>query len=174
VESDRDLIERARDGSPEALASLYRRYWPLSWQWAYAITGSRERADDLAQTAILAAVDALPSFDVSRPFGAWLKRIVINAGIDEIRRLRRGPVPLDWFVDRLHAATDDDEARFGGLVEAVASLAPARRHVIVLHYWLDLQVDEVAALLGLPFGTVASRLSRGLADLREALTEHHV
>ncbi len=54
------------------------------------------------------------------------------------------------------------------------SLQPARRAVIVLHYWLDLSADEIADRLEIPYGTVASRLSRGLADLRLALEEHRV
>jgi RNA polymerase sigma-70 factor, ECF subfamily len=174
VESDGALIERARGGSGDALAALYRRYWPLAWQWAYALTGNRERADDLAQDAFITAVDALPRFDVERPFRPWLKRILLNAGIDEIRRLRRGPVPLDWFADRRRAATEDEHREAGDLVDAVRALKPARRNVIVLHYWLELQVDEIAALLELPYGTVASRLSRGLADVRSALAEQHV
>ena len=174
MESDGRLIVDARRGSGDALAALYRKYWPIAWQWAYAITGNRERADDLAQEAFLSAADALPRFDVERPFGPWLKRILLNAAIDDIRRLRRSPVPLDWFDDLRPAATPEQDRDAGELIDAVRALAPARRLVIVLHYWLELKVDEIAALLELPYGTVASRLSRGLADVRAALEEQHV
>jgi RNA polymerase sigma factor (sigma-70 family) len=174
VTTDRELIASARRGSEEALETLFRRYWPLAWQWAYAFTGNRARADDLAQESFVAAVAALPRFDVERPFQPWLKRILLNTAIDELRHLRRRELPSNWFEDRRRPEPEDERLGSDELVSAVRSLQPARRVVIVLHYWLDLPVDEIAVRLGVPYGTVASRLSRALADLRLALEEHHV
>ena len=167
--TDAELIASARHGSEEALEALFRRYWPLAWQWAYALTGKRERADDLAQEAFLRAFRALPRFDVERPFRPWRKRILLNTGIDELRRRRNSELPLDWFEDRRRPEGDDARRDSDELVQAVRSLPAARRGVIVLHYWLDLSADEIADHLGIPYGTVASRLSRGLADLRASL-----
>ena len=170
---DTVLVEAAAAGSRDAIADLYERYWPLAWQWAYLVTGSRARADDLAQDAIVRAFGALDRFDPQRPFGPWLKRILVNKAIDDARRDRRLRVGDEWMAD-LKAPGDDVTAVSGDVVDAVRGLAPARREVIVLHCWLDLAVDEIAALLGLPFGTVASRLSRALADLRVALDGERV
>jgi RNA polymerase sigma-70 factor, ECF subfamily len=172
--TDAELIEAARSGDDDALDALYRRYWPLAWQWAYALTGKRERADDLAQEAFVGAIASLHRFDVERPLRPWLKRILLNRAIDELRRLRRGEVPTDWFDDRLRPDAEDARRESDELVAAVRALPPARRTVIVLHYWLDLPVDEIAALLSLPYGTVASRLSRGLAELRCCLEHERV
>lgn len=169
------MVEGVRRGSSAALAALYRRYWPLAWQWAYAMTGSRARADDLAQDAFMRALDALAGFDVERPFGPWLKRILVNLGIDEMRRLHRADAAVldSWMrecrpADALEPGASDD------LVDAVRTLPPPRRLVVVLHYWLDLSIDEIGALLELPRGTVCSRLSRARADLRLALEDEHV
>ena len=172
--TDAELIVSARRGSDEAFEALFRRYWPLAWQWAYAVTGNRARADDLAQEAFARAIAALPRFDAERPFRPWLKRILLNAGIDELRRLRSKDLPLDWFEDRRLLESEDDALESDEFVQAVRSLQPARRAVIVLHYWLDLSADEIADRMEIPYGTVASRLSRGLADLRLALEEHRV
>jgi RNA polymerase sigma-70 factor (ECF subfamily) len=169
---DTALVEAAAAGSPDAITALYERYWPLAWQWAYLATGSRSRADDLAQEAVVRAFGALNRFDPQRPFGPWLKRILVNKAIDDARKERRLRVGDEWMTD-LRAAPDDTEVS-DEVVAAVRSLAPARREVIVLHYWLDIAVDEIAALLGLPFGTVASRLSRALSDLRVALEGERV
>jgi RNA polymerase sigma-70 factor, ECF subfamily len=178
VVDDRALIEAARAGSADAVSALYRRYWPTAWQWAYAVTGNRARADDLAQEAFMRAVDALADFDVERRFGPWLKRILVNLGIDELRRIHRvnwREADSEWMSDRRWTlATNDDVRPSDEVVEAVRRLAPSRRMVIVLHYWLDLAVDDIATLLGLPYGTVASRLSRALADLRVELEDEHV
>jgi RNA polymerase sigma-70 factor (ECF subfamily) len=172
--TDSELIAGAREGSAEAQEALFRRYWPSAWQWAYALTGSRGRADDLAQEAFVRAFSSLSRFDAERPFRPWLKRILLNAGIDELRRLRNTELPLDWFDDRRRPDDEDERRESDELVAAVRALAPARREVVVLHYWLDLSADEIAGRLGIPYGTVASRLSRGLADLRVALEEHRV
>ena len=169
---DTALVEAATAGSHDAIAELYERYWPLAWQWAYLATGSRSRADDLAQEAVVRAFAALDRFDPQRPFGPWLKRILVNKAIDDARKERRLRVGDEWMSD-LRAAPDDSGAS-DEVVAAVRELAAPRREVIVLHYWLDLAVDEIAALLGLPFGTVASRLSRALADLRVTLEEQRV
>jgi RNA polymerase sigma-70 factor, ECF subfamily len=172
--TDAELIASASRGSDEAFETLFRHYWPLAWQWAYALTGNRTRADDLAQEAFARAVAALPRFDIERPFRPWLKRILLNTGIDELRRLPSKDLPLDWFEDRRRPEDEDEALESDELVEAVRSLQPARRSVIVLHYWLDLSADEIADRLEIPYGTVASRLSRGPADLRVALEEHRV
>jgi len=169
---DSSLIEPAAAGSPDAVAQLYERYWPLAWQWAYLLTGSRAGADDLAQDAVMRAFDALDRFDPQRPFGPWLKRILVNKAIDDARRDRRVRVGDEW-LEELKAAPVDAPAS-DDVVAAVRALSPQRREIIVLHYWLDLAVDEIAALLGLPFGTVASRLSRALRDLRVALEDARV
>jgi RNA polymerase sigma-70 factor, ECF subfamily len=168
------VIESARHGSGAAVDALYRRYWPIAWQWAYALTGHRQRADDLAQDAVLSAFASLGRFDAERPFRPWLKRILLNRAVDELRRLRRGELPVDWFDDRLRPSGEEDLRASDELVAAVRSLPPARRIVIVLHYWLDLPVDEIAALLSVPYGTAASRLSRGLAQLRVCLENERV
>jgi RNA polymerase sigma-70 factor (ECF subfamily) len=97
----------------------------------------------------------------------------VNKAIDDSRRERRMRVGDEW-MGELRAAPDDVAQASDEIVAAVRALAPARREVIVLHYWLDLAVDEIAALLGLPFGTVASRLSRALADLRVSIEGERV
>ena len=172
--TETELIAEAKKGSAQAVEALFRRFWPLAWQWAYALTGNRERANDLAQEAFVRALSSLPRFDAERPFRPWLKRILLNAGIDDIRRLRNSELPLDWFDDRRRPQGEDEQRESDELVAAVRALQPARREVIVLHYWLDLSADEIAAQLGVPYGTVASRLSRGLADLRLGLEERRV
>ena len=70
--------------------------------------------------------------------------------------------------------TAEDDLRHWAVADAVAALGSGKRIVIVLHYWLDLPLDEIAGILGLPVGTVASRLGRAKAELRAVLEEDHV
>lgn len=155
---------------------LFRRHWPTVWQVAYAVLGSRAAADDAAQGAMISAFAALENFDEQRPLGPWLKRIAFNRAVDELRR-RRGPTDRDLYqaAESLSAAGDAPELAAGGPIgAAVAQLAPERRTIIVLHYWLDQTRDQIAEILDLPSGTVASRLGRALAELRSLLEEEHV
>ncbi len=172
---DRELIALARRGSRDAAGTLFDRYWLFAWQAAYAVTMNRTIADDAAQEAIQRAFGSLERFDTTRPFGPWLKRIVINCAVDQLRRTRRlttldADVPLEEWA--LPHVADDVELR--ALVDAVVALAPAKRAVIVLRYWLDLPFEEIAGVLGLPVGTVASRHARALAELRLALEDERV
>lgn len=174
---DIELIVLAREGSAEAVEVLFDRYWPHAWRAAFAVTADRSLADDAAQEAIEKAFGTLRRFDETRPFGPWLKRIVVNRAIDQLRRHRRlatlrdeGATLHNWSV----GASAEDDLRLWAVTDAVAALGEAKRLVIVLHYWLDLSLEEIAGALGLPVGTVASRLARAKTDLRAVLEEQHV
>ena len=170
---DRDLIELAREGSDGAAGALFDRYWPFAWRAAYAVTLNRSLADDAAQEAIGRAFAGLARFDTTRPFGPWLKRIAVNCAIDLLRDAeRRGR--LDGHPELELGSVDAAEAAdVSEVVTAVAALSPAKRAVVALRYWLELPFDEIAGVLGLPVGTVASRHSRALEELRATLGEEH-
>jgi RNA polymerase sigma-70 factor, ECF subfamily len=174
---DTHLIVLARRGSSEAVGVLFDRYWPHVWRTAYAVTADRSLADDAAQEAIEKAFAALDRFDETRPLGPWLKRIAVNRAVDHLRRRRRVEVLEDeeivfhaWAVSE----SAEDDLRQWAVADAVAALGAGKRMVIVLHYWLDLPLEEIAGVLGLPVGTVASRLARAKAELRAVLEEQHV
>jgi RNA polymerase sigma-70 factor (ECF subfamily) len=174
---DPELIALAREGSTEAAGALFDRYWVLAWGAAYAVTADRALADEAAQEAIERAFSAFHQYDDTRPFGPWLKRIAINRAIDHLRRERRLEV-LNEESAALHGwalgEAADEDLHLWAVADAVASLGAAKRTVVVLRYWLDLPIEEIAGVLGLPVGTVASRLSRALVELRSALEEEHV
>jgi RNA polymerase sigma-70 factor (ECF subfamily) len=162
--SDGELVARARSGSSDAAAELFRRHWPAAWRMARAVTGRRDMADDIAQDAFERAFAALPRFDRRRPFAPWLHRIVVNRSLDLLRSERR-LVRLDA-DERIEGEWRDAAAEDRGLLRAVSGLTPQRRVVIVLRYGLGYPPGEIAAMLDLPVGTVHSRLARALDDLR--------
>jgi RNA polymerase sigma-70 factor (ECF subfamily) len=169
---DQALIGGALRGSPDAAAELFRRYWRSSWRVALAVVGRRAAADDVAQEAFVKAIGALAGFDAQRPFGPWLHRIVVNCAIDLVRSERR-LVGLDQLDNETHDPFED-RLPDRELLAAVGRLDAGRRMVIALRYWLDYSPSEIADLLDLPVGTVSSRLSRALAELRKGLEASRV
>jgi RNA polymerase sigma-70 factor (ECF subfamily) len=169
--SDADLIGRALVGSRDAAGELFRRHWVPAWRAAFAIVGRRAAADDIAQEALQSAFRALPRFDTARPFAPWLHRIVVNRALDFIR----GESRLVGLDQRDNGTLDslDEHLRDEELFAALRLLDPQRRAVVGLRYWLDYSEGEIAALIELPVGTVSSRLSRALADLRSELEANH-
>ena len=162
METDADLVLAARRGSREALGAIFDRHWPRVWRAAYATCADREIANDAAQDAFLRAASALRRFDSRRPLEPWLVRIAVNRAIDLVRRERR-LVPAE---DAVELFRPDDRLADEEFAEALRALGPERRAVIALHYWLDYTTPEIAEVLGVPLGTVNSRLARALRDLR--------
>jgi RNA polymerase sigma-70 factor, ECF subfamily len=148
--SEPALVRAAQRGSAEAFAELFRRHWPRAHRAAWLVVHDATAAEDVAQEAFLAAVRSLDRFDRRRPFGPWLHRIVVNRAIDyaRARELRREVADLG--------------------VE-IAAVEPDQRAVIVMRHLLGFTPGEIASALGLPRGTVNSRLRRGLDGLQEAV-----
>jgi RNA polymerase sigma-70 factor, ECF subfamily len=170
--TDGRLIELTRCGSSSAAGELFDRYWSQAWYAAFAVLGDRTAADDVAQDAVQRAFGALARFDETRAFGPWLKRIAVNCAIDELRRRRK----VDSLDEQRVLRQGESESLAGqlrnlGVVDAVAALAPNKRLVVVLRYWLDFPIEEIAEVLQIPAGTVASRLSRAHDELRVLLRE---
>ena len=162
-----DIVRRARAGTPEAVEDFVRANWALVWRAAYAVTGDAQLAEDAAQETFVRALRSLHHLR-GRPVRPWLRRIAANCAIDQLRRRPRGWVGAELAPEagRLPADEPDDD-----LVTAVLALPVERRMVVVLHFWCDWTHREIASVLGIPPGTVASRLSRALDELSLRVTE---
>lgn len=137
---------------------------------AYGMCGDWHRADDLVQTALVRLYVAWPRVSRQGTEDAYVRRILLNAAIDESRRAVRREVPTDTLPDLAAVPGLGVEER-DSLVAALQELPVQQRAVVLLRHWLGLPVAEVAAELGLSEGTVKSHTSRGLAALRGRLAE---
>jgi RNA polymerase sigma-70 factor (ECF subfamily) len=167
---DTALVREAQRGSDRALADLYAAHWPDAHRAAYLVVRDSGAAEDIAQDAFLAAVDALDRFDRRRPFAPWLHRIVVNRAIDWGRReaLRRGAGGAD---PGEKAAPAQRQEVGEDVMEALAGLPVEQRAVVVLRHLLEYTPGEIARMLDLPRGTVNSRLRRALDRLGSVLEE---
>jgi RNA polymerase sigma-70 factor (ECF subfamily) len=164
------LVRAAQQGSEAAVAELFARHWSAAYRAAVLVTGDRAAAEDIAQEAFLAALRALPSFDTRRPLRPWLHRIVVNRAIDFARaRALRNEVGADAAGEAPAPPSVDAGAVGEDVAAALLRLGPEQRAVIVLRYLLEFTPGEIGAILGLPRGTVNSRLRRGLDALGDTI-----
>ena len=163
---ERAWVRGAQNGSVSDLEALFRAHWPRAYRAAYLVVHDAAAAEDIAQEAFLAAVRALDRFDRRRPFAPWLHRIAVNRAIDWTRRRAQRREQAEG--DAPAAAVDGGpEGLSRELVAAFGALSPEHRAVVVLRYLLEYTPGEIAELLGVPRGTVNSRLRRGLDALKE-------
>jgi len=166
------LVVRARDGDEDAFTQLVDMDGDRCYAIAYRILRDVDRAKDAVQQAYLLAWRELPRLrDVER-FEVWLYRLLVNACYEEGRRHRRwstrvrvlpmeGPAAPDPIV-----SIDDRDA----LERAFAQLSPEHRAVFVMHHYAGLPLATIADVVGVPVGTVKSRLHHSVRNLRTALT----
>jgi RNA polymerase sigma-70 factor, ECF subfamily len=168
---DAALVRAAQRGSHDAIEELFERHWGAAHRAAYLIVRDAAAAEDVAQEAFLAAIRSLDRFDRRRPFAPWLHRIVANRAIDHARAraLRRelsdAGLPERAAAEQARAAPGEE------LLDAIGALDPDQRAAIVLRHLLEYTPGEIARLLGVPRGTVNSRLRRGLDALGDALEQ---
>lgn len=170
--SDPELVAAAMRGDRTANDQLLRQHQPMIWAICRRIVGDDHSAADAAQEAMISVVKNLNRFDGRSNIRTWIYRIATNAALDELRRRRRRPDPvshevLAQGVSTTLAGTSQVDDRL--LVdEALGTLSPEFRAAVVLRDLVDLDYAEIGELLGLPPGTVRSRIARG----RRVLAEH--
>lgn len=178
---DTDLVSQARAGDAAASNELVLRHRAAAFRFALQLTGNREDALDVTQEAMLRFLDTLDRFEADRPVQPWLFRIVRNKAYDlgrrqKVRRaesldelLERGmPAPVQAAphpIERLELA--DLQRR---VWDALARLPEMHREILVLREYEDLSYGEISEVLGVPTGTVMSRLHRARKALRELLS----
>jgi RNA polymerase sigma-70 factor, ECF subfamily len=170
----RDLVERAQRGDHDAFAALADAAIGRLDTAARLVLRDPDRAKDVVQNTLIRVWRDLPGLRDPDRFNAWTHRVLVRACYDELRRTRRRVIEVEL--------TSLDYTSVGDTTVAMAArdelergfhrLDADQRLVVVLHYYLDLPLPEVAATLGIPLGTAQSRLHRGLAALRRMLGAH--
>lgn len=178
--SDEELVAAARRGDATAMDTLLRAHYDRVHAVCRRIAGSSRDADDAAQEAMIRIVRSLDKFDGRSSFATWAYRIATNTSLDELRKRKRRP--------QLHLANDRDDdtgppepadelshrhiesvADRIAIDEALAELPEEFRAPVVLRDVGNLDYAEIADQLGVPVGTVKSRIARGRRILVERL-----
>ena len=167
----RDLVQRAIDGDREAYSELVRQSIDRSYALASLVLRDPDRARDATQDAYVAAWRGLSSLRDPDRFEPWLRRLVVRACYQELRRERRHRHVQVVEID-LGRMAPDPASGFGErdrLERAFRRLPPDQRTALVLRHYLDLTLEEVADAMGVPIGTAKSRLHRAASAMRAIL-----
>jgi len=177
---DAALVRAAQSGDRDALDQLFRRHYDRVFGVCRRITGNEADAADAAQEAMIAMVRGLTRFDGRASFGTWAYRIATNASLDELRRRRRRPLVAGRDRDHEHDHHEHADPTAGESVEqlgdreqieaALAALPEDFRVPVVLRDVADLDYAEIAGILGVPTGTVKSRIARGRGMLANTIS----
>ena len=169
------LIQRCLQGDQTAWDAIVRMYWRKVFNVAYKFVGKHEEAEDLAQEIFLKIFKSLDTFDRRANFQTWLVSVSRNLCIDHYRSVRKERQTIDRAVDasELTPASNDpgpmaaleQRDRLTLLRDALAALPDALRTAVLMRDIHELSYQEIADRLGLPEGTVKSRINRGRAEL---------
>ncbi len=168
LEQDQIYIRRVLDGDKNAYAFLVDKYKSMVYTLAYRITKNREEAEEVAQDVFIKAYQSLQSFQGKAKFSSWLYRIVYNSGISHIRKQPKGNIPIDeanipeaLYVEskRNHDSLSGEERkRF--LDIALDSLDEDERMFVILYYYEERDLEEIAEIAGLTKNNTKVRLFR--------------
>lgn len=168
---DRDLVEQAQRGDREAFAILARAHGDRLMAIAQRILRDVGRAEDAVQQTLVIAWRELPGLRDPDRFDAWLQRLLVNASYAEARRSRTWNanvrvLPLDGPGGADESLALDNRDR---LERGFRRLPPDQRAILVFTHYLGLSPTEIAERLGIPAGTVRSRLHYAHRAMRAAL-----
>jgi len=173
---DEELVRRYVAGDRAAFSALVSRHERRVYNLAYRMLGREEDARDATQDAFLTALRKLSSFRAEAAFTTWMHRVTVNACYDILRKRKREPVlgePEEEDRNRVGPASPDhaESAATAIDVQRALALVPQEfRAVLILHDIQDLPYEEIAEIVGIPIGTVKSRLHRGRVALGKLLS----
>jgi RNA polymerase sigma-70 factor (ECF subfamily) len=171
AEPTSETIRRAQDGDQSAIVTLVAEQKRYVYSIAMSLLHQPDDAADLTQDAFLRMLRSLRTYRGETKFTTWLYRLVVNLGIDRLRRRGLPPISLDDDGSTVEVAStlpsDDlpltvereDDAR--RVRDAVAQLPDAQRLALTLHYFEDLRYEDIAEVMGVPLNTVKSHIRRG-------------
>jgi RNA polymerase sigma-70 factor, ECF subfamily len=170
------LVRRAQTGDRRAAAAALATVWGRISGIAYAICCDATLAEDAAQEASVRVLANMSQVRNAGAFVAWADRVTTRASLDLLRwerdtRDRTSELHDDADSIRTAHAGPPEGANHLAVVDALRSLSASQRATIVLYYWLDIPIDEIASVLGCEAGTIKSRLARGRAHLATVLKE---
>lgn len=167
---DTYLIERARGGDEDALSELILNYTPYVYRTAYAFLHDSMEAEDVVQEVFIKVYRSLPQLSEARAFHSWLSKIITHQCLDWAKKKQATPI-ADVSLESLASPAHSNYDRRLIIKEALSNLSEEHRTVLVLREWQGYDYHEISLILGIPLGTVKSRISSARMQMRKLLSD---
>ncbi len=169
---EQEAVRLCQDGDRDAFRVLVERYQSVLFGTAFLMTRDQAVTEELVQDALLSAWKGIGGFRGDGPVKPWLVRILVNRVVSHQRRRSLPVVPIAEATEPPAPDRTAQEAEAKDSVRrGLAELSEEQRQVVMLRYFSELTVPEIADVLDMPEGTVKSRLSRSLTELRKVIGE---
>jgi RNA polymerase sigma-70 factor (ECF subfamily) len=176
MHAEQDLVRRAQSGDQEAFAQLVRAHQTMVYRLALARTRRHQDAEEIAQTVFVKAWQGLPAFRGEAALSTWLYRLTLNACTDFFRQSYPEPLSLDDLGSPartpVQPSPEEDllqREKEAALLQAIHRLPEQSREILALREFDGRSYEELSQILGIPVGTVRSRLARARLALRKDL-----
>lgn len=168
-EREQLLIRQAQQGDSAALASLMHEHYSFVFKYLLKISMDPKMAEDLAQDTMVRCIERIDRYDGSSAFSSWLITIATRLFIDKTRRKKRERswIKQEEGARRLRWHYEHHQESWSDLLEQLSRLPTDQRIAILLKHYYGYTYDEIGSMLKIPPGTVKSRVSCGLSELRK-------
>ncbi|WP_018885563.1 sigma-70 family RNA polymerase sigma factor [Paenibacillus massiliensis] len=164
-----ELIIRAKQGDPKAFQELVHADKEKLYRMAYIYMGNEEDALEVFQETIYKAFKSISTLQNNQYYSTWMTRILINTALALLRRKQK-VIPFSPEILENHASTDNGQLEDQlDLLQALDTLEEKYKSVLLLRFYKDFTIKQIAEILDIPEGTVKTHIHRGLSSLRQQL-----
>jgi len=164
------LVIKCKQGDRDAFDQLVAKWQRRLWNYAYKVTGSDSASWDIVQETWCGVIKGLRKLDDAGVFPCWVFKILSNKCTDWLRKQQRRARLSDELRGRANnSQAPRADSAADSLEETIEKLPPDRRILLALRYKEDFDIAQIAQILGIPAGTVKSRLHRTLEQLRQLM-----
>ncbi|WP_064091772.1 RNA polymerase sigma factor SigY [Rossellomorea aquimaris] len=168
---ERELIKRAKKGDHAAFALLFKENYPFLVKYLIKVTMNHHQAEELAQHTMAKCVEKIHQFNGKSKFSSWLITIATNRYVDLQREKKReeNRQQEEASFRKLKWDVHSRQEEWSEVLEALSTLNEETRLPIILKHYYGYSYDEIGQMVGVPLGTVKSRVHNGITRLREEL-----
>lgn len=170
TEFDIKLIEKIRGRDEQSFTVLVKCYTPYVYRTAYALLQDQSEAEDLSQEVFLKIYRSIGQLSNPHAFHSWLNKIIANTCLDRLKKQHPTPI-ADSELDMVSQETSRQLDQNLLIRDALQRLSSEYRETLVLREWQGYSYEEIANILGVPVGTVKSRIHTARLQLRKILSE---
>ena len=169
TEIDREILQLAKDGDRIAQAEVFKYYKDYVFRSAYYMLKNQDEADDIVENVFIKVFSNFVSFDMERSFHPWLSRIILNETRTHIKKNRRVYTNQDFVLDNIPSPQHETKEKTHQIQQYMKELSTKDREVIMMRYFQELTVEEIAKTLKITVTNTKVRIHRATKKLKQII-----